>query len=119
MSFEEERGIGCNHEIRRIWTATDNCGNEDVQVQIITVDLDPQAGTLSIDDELVCLAPAGNGNISATPNGDANVPAGFSVIYVLTSGNGLVIEQTNSTPNFTALTPVSYTHLTLPTICSV
>ena len=113
VTFEEERGVGCEHEIRRIWTATDNCGNQDVQVQIITVDLDPNAGTLTIDDELVCLAPAGNGNISATPNGDANVPAGFSVIYVLTSGNGLVVEQTNDTPNFTALTPGKYTIHTL------
>ncbi|MBK9401049.1 MAG: hypothetical protein IPN36_09380 [Bacteroidetes bacterium] len=29
------------------------------------------------------------------------MPAGYSVIYVLTSGTGLVIEQVNATPSFT------------------
>ncbi|MFK8006549.1 MAG: SdrD B-like domain-containing protein, partial [Saprospiraceae bacterium] len=113
IDFVETSGEGCIYEIIRTWTATDNCGNQDVRTQTITVELDPQAGTLDIDDSLVCLAPAGNGNISATPNGDANVPVGFDVIYILTKGNGLVIEQINSTPNFTALTAGDYTIHTL------
>ncbi|MBL0096865.1 MAG: hypothetical protein IPP46_10500 [Bacteroidetes bacterium] len=41
------------------------------------------------------------GTLTATPDGNINVPAGYSVIYVLTSGTGLVIEQVNATPSFT------------------
>ena len=38
--------------------------------------------------------------LTATPNDSAVVPEGFEVIYVLTSGNDLVIEQVNETPEF-------------------
>ena len=45
----------------------------------------------------------------ATANGDANVPAGYSQAYVLTSGAGLVIEQLGATPEFTVTTGGLYT----------
>ncbi|MCZ4407707.1 T9SS type A sorting domain-containing protein [Cryomorphaceae bacterium 1068] len=62
----------------------------------------------------ICLADAGSLSIvntsieldspevlvSATTNGDAVVPSGFSTLYLLTSGTGLIIEQTNGSPNF-------------------
>ena len=57
-----------------------------------------QAGTLSSpklcfgDNEVV---------INATPQEDAVIPDGFQTIYVLTSGDGLVIEGVNATPTFT------------------
>jgi hypothetical protein len=47
--------------------------------------------------------------LMATANGDANVPAGYSQAYVLTSGAGLVIEQLGATPEFTVTTGGLYT----------
>ena len=44
---------------------------------------------------------AGSALLTATANGDANVPSGYSQAYVLTSGTGLVIEQLGGTPEFT------------------
>jgi hypothetical protein len=61
---------------------------------------DPNAGTLTSNTFEICLQN-GNASISATINGDANVPAGYSQAYVLTSGAGLVIEQLGGTPSFT------------------
>jgi hypothetical protein len=59
---------------------------------------DPNAGTLSGGAD-VC--STGSAVLTATANGDANVPAGYSQAYVLTSGSGLVIEQLGGTPEFT------------------
>ncbi|WP_345894653.1 T9SS type A sorting domain-containing protein, partial [Phaeodactylibacter xiamenensis] len=42
-----------------------------------------------------------------------NVPAGYEVIYVLTSGNGLVIQDVNATPEFTVTDTGLYTIHTL------
>ncbi|MBK6829647.1 MAG: hypothetical protein IPG92_02385 [Flavobacteriales bacterium] len=52
---------------------------------------DPNAGTLSGGGD-VCLS--GDAAIlTATPNGDSNTPAGYSLAYVLTSGAELTIQQ--------------------------
>jgi hypothetical protein len=68
---------------------------------------DPMAGTMSGGAD-VCLQ--GDGAVLlATANGDANVPAGYSQAYVLTSGAGLVIEQLGATPEFTVTTGGLYT----------
>ena len=46
-------------------------------------------------------------------NPNANVPEGYSTLYVLTSGEGLVIEQVNGTPDFTVTAAGDYTIHTL------
>ena len=68
---------------------------------------DPSAGTLSGGSD-VCLEE-GSAILSATPNGDANIPEGYTTAYVLTSGAGLVIEQLSAMPEFTVNSAGSYT----------
>ena len=70
----------------------------------------PDAGTLTAVNPTICGA---GGTLSATADGNSNVPAGYSVIYVLTSGNGLVIEQVNATPTFNVTGSGLYTIHTL------
>ncbi|MEO0900312.1 MAG: T9SS type A sorting domain-containing protein, partial [Bacteroidota bacterium] len=70
------------------------------------------AGTITADFSQVSLV-GGSASLSATPDGNINVPAGYSVIYVLTSGSGLVIEQVNTTPDFTVSATGDYTIHTL------
>ncbi|MEO0775300.1 MAG: SdrD B-like domain-containing protein [Bacteroidota bacterium] len=70
------------------------------------------AGGLSPDPHDACL-DGGSTTISATPDGNAVVPAGYQTIFVLTSGPGLVIQATNSSPEFTINTAGSYTIHTL------
>ncbi|MEM1119061.1 MAG: SdrD B-like domain-containing protein [Bacteroidota bacterium] len=70
------------------------------------------AGTLTIDNDPVTLVD-GKATISATPNGDEFIPEGFSKIYVLTSGEGLVIEQVNAAPSFEVMAAGKYTIHTL------
>ncbi|NND94370.1 MAG: hypothetical protein HKN45_05850, partial [Flavobacteriales bacterium] len=70
------------------------------------------AGTLTADADEVCIQDGGM--ISATPNGDINVPDGFSVLYVLTEGDALVIRDLNfDSPEFTVETAGNYTIHTL------
>jgi hypothetical protein len=70
----------------------------------------PDAGTLTAVNSTIC----GNGGVlTATPDGNSNVPAGYSTIYVLTSGTGLVIEQVSATPSFTVTGSGLYTIHTL------
>ena len=57
------------------------------------------AGTLTGIPE-VCLPTGGTVTLSATPDGNAFVPAGYQTLYVLTSGSGLVIQATNTAPTF-------------------
>jgi hypothetical protein len=79
-----------------------------VHVQDCTAD----AGTLAIDQDPVILAN-GSATVSATPDGNIMVPTGYSVIYVLTSGPSLVIEQVSATPSFTVTASADYTIHTL------
>lgn len=71
---------------------------------------DAQAGTLSNptlcfgDNEIV---------INATPQEDAVIPDGFETIYVLTTGDSLVIEGVNATPTFTVAVEGTFTIHTL------
>ncbi|MBP7409552.1 MAG: hypothetical protein KA941_12410, partial [Flavobacteriales bacterium] len=59
--------------------------------------IDPQAGTLSGGASVCGPLPS---TLTATPNGDANVPAGYQTLYVLTQGAGLVIQNVSATPSF-------------------
>ncbi|WP_411895955.1 hypothetical protein, partial [Winogradskyella sp. A2] len=52
------------------------------------------AGTLTATETQVC--STGEVMISAHANGDAVVPADYSVLYVLTQGEGLVIQQVST-----------------------
>ncbi len=47
--------------------------------------------------------------LTATPNGDSNTPAGYSLAYVLTSGAELTIQQLGGTPEFTVTSGGLYT----------
>lgn len=69
------------------------------------------AGTITPESSLYCTT--GPQLIGATPDGNANVPSGFSTIYVLTSGAGLVIEQVNTIPQFVVDGEGQYTIHTL------
>ncbi|MBK8228937.1 MAG: hypothetical protein IPK70_17400 [Flavobacteriales bacterium] len=92
------------------------CGSLDVAGAPIAVieclECEAQAGTITADEDQVCL-DAGTAAISATPYGDAVVPDGYSVAYVLTVGGDLVILDANSTPNFTVTEAGNYTIHTL------
>ncbi|MCW5900264.1 MAG: T9SS type A sorting domain-containing protein [Flavobacteriales bacterium] len=72
------------------------------------------AGTLTADEgEIGCLEEGGSVVISATPNGDAFVPAGYETLYVLTQGPGLVIVDVSADPSFSVSAAGSYTIHTL------
>ncbi len=71
------------------------------------------AGTLSANTlEDLCLVE-GSATLSATPNGDIAVPAGYSVVYVLTSGAELTIVGAGASPEFTVDAEGLYTIHTL------
>ncbi|MBL8003192.1 MAG: T9SS type A sorting domain-containing protein, partial [Flavobacteriales bacterium] len=83
------------------------CASLDVAGTVFNVNA-PNAGTLTANTFEICLEND-SATISATANGDANVPVGYSQAYVLTSGAGLVIEQLGATPEFTVTTAGLYT----------
>ncbi len=90
-------------------TVTDANGCTDEASTSVKV-VDPMAGTLTIDEDLVCL-DNGMATVSATPNGDANVPMGFETIYLLSQGG--VIIATNTAPTFDVTAVGNYTIHTL------
>jgi len=59
-----------------------------------------EAGTINADKPDVCLEN-GLASISATPVGDAVVPDGYEVLYVLTLSSDLLIVDVSDTPSFT------------------
>ena len=73
---------------------------------------DADAGTITSDASPVCFEN-GTADISATGDGNAVVPAGYSTLYVLTEGSGLVIVDASATPNFTVTATGDYTIHTL------
>jgi hypothetical protein len=87
------------------------CASLDVAGAPVTIS-NPDAGTITADNGSICGA-SGSALLTATPDNNANVPAGYQVIYVLTSGLGLVIEQVNTVPSFTVTTGGNYTIHTL------
>lgn len=65
------------------------------------VNCEAVASTLVADeDDDNCLSD-GSANLSATVDVAGNVPAGFDQVYVLTSGENLVVEDVSSVPAFT------------------
>ena len=72
------------------------------------------AGTLSSKSTSAeCASPTSTVTMVANPIGNTIVPAGYQTLYVLTTGANLVIQQTNSIPEFTVSIPGIYTVHTL------
>ena len=87
------------------------CAALDVTGAPVSVE-NPMAGTLTANMDMVSLAN-GTATISATPNGDINIPDGYSSIYVLTQGAGLVIVNAGAEPSFDVTEAGNYTIHTL------
>jgi len=69
-------------------------------------------GTLTPVVDPVQLA-GGDVDISANEGTAPTVPAGYNVLYVLTSGTNLLVEDIDTTPDFNVDTPALYTIHTL------
>ncbi|MBL0071579.1 MAG: hypothetical protein IPP34_07135 [Bacteroidetes bacterium] len=83
------------------------CASLDVAGAPVSI-ANPDAGTLTASSINPCTFV-----ISAVSDGNVFVPAGYQILYVLTSGAGLVIEQVGPTPDFTVPTGGVYTIHTL------
>jgi subtilisin-like proprotein convertase family protein len=91
----------------------DNAGTFDLSITCTTPPCDATAGALIADASPVTLE-GGSAVISATAAGLVPfVPAGYSVLYVLTEGAGLVIIDAAATPSFTVTAAGDYTIHTL------
>lgn len=71
------------------------------------------AGTLQADSTNICFDGLTPITISATPTTIPNVPTGFNVLFVLTSGAGLEILQASPSPEFSVNALGNYTIHTL------
>jgi len=107
---------GCQTIITRTWIAIDDCGNESSESQVITVlcdeTCDADAGSLIPNPEMYCLVGS-TVNVSALHTVDPVIPAGYNLLYVLTSGSDLLIRDASPTPNFVVSLPDNYTIHTL------
>ena len=73
-----------------------------------------EAGTLSPVDTCNEICRVGNmANISAVPDGNQVIPAGYDVLYLLVSHPGGVVVQKSSTPSFDVSAPGDYSLHTL------
>ena len=86
------------------------CGSLDVEGAKFSI-TNINAGTLSAENSSICAS--GSAILTATPNGDISIPEGYSVVYVLTEGAGLVIQQAGAEPTFTVTASGNYTIHTL------
>ncbi len=77
----------------------DICGAFD-NVGASIVIINPNAGTLLADASPVELERNGQATISATPQGDINIPDGFQSLYILALGTDLTIVLTALSPEF-------------------
>ncbi|MFD0796836.1 SdrD B-like domain-containing protein [Maribacter chungangensis] len=82
-----------------------NCEAEDEVTVTIT---NPQAGEMTADADMVCLEN-NTVTISATSNGNQNIPADYVQAYVLTAGDDLVIQDLNTSPQFEVSQAGKYT----------
>ncbi|WP_048330949.1 hypothetical protein, partial [Bizionia psychrotolerans] len=91
----------------------DICASLDVTGAPVTVEsCSADAGTVMANMDTACLVD-GMATISATSNNDANIPDGYSSIYVLTQGEGLVIVNAGAEPSFDVTEGGNYTIHTL------
>ena len=90
------------------------CDSETIEFSLDAEETcDAEAGTLTADASNVTLDANGTATISATANGDSNVPDGYSTVYVLTQGEGLVIVNAGAEPSFEVTEAGNYTIHTL------
>ncbi len=104
-------------EVANFIDSTGICAALDIEGASFEIPLCPidsciaDAGTLSANElgEEDCLSPDGEPvNISATPNGDAIIEPGYGRLYVLTTGEELLITNVSSTPSFDVDEPGDY-----------
>ena len=91
------------------------CGALDVAGAAFDVEDCPceaDAGTLLVESQ-DCIEDGGVGRVNAIIENAPTLPEGFASIYVLTSGDGLVIEQVSATPSFEVSAVGKYTIHTL------
>ena len=88
------------------------CDSNTITFTVIESNCAADAGTLKAVESTVALGSPTT-MISAEPDGNMNVPSGYSYIYVLTSGEDLVIEQVSDMPKFDVVEAGLYTIHTL------
>ncbi len=87
--------------------ATDCTDCEAIDEVKVTI-TDPKAGTITADADAVCLE-TDSAMVTATPDGNAYIPAGYVLGYVLTFGSDLVVQDVSDTPKFTVTEGGTYT----------
>ncbi len=100
-----ELGVTTGVDVVNLIDSGDICADLDVtgaqfSIEDCSVNIECEAAAGSLTAEEACLE-GGSANLVAVENEAPNVPDGYSVIYVLTSGEGLTIEAVNATPEFT------------------
>ncbi len=112
-----EFGVTTGVDVVNLVTDNDICASLDVTGAAFTIEectagptCEADAGTLTAGE--ACLE-AGEATLTATVNDAPTVPEGFSVLYVLTSGEDLVIEAVNENPEFTVTSTGRFTIHTL------
>ncbi len=89
-------------------TVTNNTTGCDATDQVTITSTAPDAGTSTPTVPNVCIEN-NSATISATPDGNQSIPDGYSLIYVLTQGQGLVIVDAGAQPSFTVDQAGDYT----------
>ena len=111
-----ELGVTTGVDVLGLVVANNICASLDVAGAAFTIEACEEpctadAGTLGVN-KFGCLTKGGI-TISATPTGNINVPTGYSVLYVLTSGAELTIRNVSNEPSFTVESEGLYTIHTL------
>ncbi|MBO6607093.1 T9SS type A sorting domain-containing protein [Psychroserpens sp.] len=121
--------VGGNDDSGSLQSSVDFQSEVGVDYYIYVTGFASNAGdyTLTVSCEVACLADAGTltavedtvnldqglAALSAIPDGNANEPAGFATVFVLTSGPGLAIVDAGATPDFVVDAEGLYTIHTL------
>jgi hypothetical protein len=79
VEFAQTSTQGCPYIITRTWTATDECGNESVASQVLTVvdTTDPILVGVPADAQVECSAIPAPAVVTATDNCDQNMEVGY------------------------------------------
>jgi len=102
-------GVG-THSVKYIVSAQDGgaiaVASDSLSIDFIVEDCSGGctafSGTLGGVDFIPCLEPGGSVELIGIPGGDAVVPDGYEIIYVLTQGAGLTIIDAGPDPVFEA-----------------
>ncbi|WP_250433900.1 T9SS type A sorting domain-containing protein [Hanstruepera flava] len=108
-----EPGVTTGVDVLNLINANGICASLDVTgAKVAVMECMADAGTLTADMNTVELVN-GVATISATPDANVNVPDGYSTVYVLTQGSGLVIVNAGGEPSFEVMEAGEYTIHTL------